>query len=86
MYNIFLFLDQSIENHLKSEKNITCQLSPDLIKPNQYFHSAIKDEINIKTESFNNRGNSNCLIKTNNLSVTNNSNSKNYNSKTYNNI
>ncbi|KAL5238152.1 hypothetical protein ACI65C_005562 [Semiaphis heraclei] len=75
---ILLFLDQSIENHPKSEKNITCHLSPVLIEPYQYFHSAIKDKINIKVDSFNNEGNSNNLLKIDNLSSANNSHSTNY--------
>ncbi|XP_060870265.1 protein PFF0380w-like isoform X3 [Metopolophium dirhodum] len=71
--------DQSIENHPKSENNTTCHLSPDHIEPDQYFHSVTKDEIKIKqTESFNNKGNYNCL-KNDNLSCSNDSYSKKYN-------
>ncbi|CAI6352458.1 unnamed protein product [Macrosiphum euphorbiae] len=72
---------QSIENHPKSENNSTCHLSPDQIEPDQYFHTVIEDEIKIKrTESFNNKGNHNCLLKNDNLSSSYDSYSKKYNS------
>ncbi|XP_022179933.1 protein PFF0380w-like isoform X10 [Myzus persicae] len=67
--------DQPVENYPKPEKNITC---PDLIEPNQYFHSIIKDEIKIKTESFYIKDNYNCSLKNDSLSSTNDSFSKKY--------
>lgn len=79
---IFSFLDQSIENHSNSEKNITCHLSQGQIEPNPYFHTVIKDEIKNKSNYYNSKGRYNCLLKNDNLSSTNDSYS-NKNGKTY---
>lgn len=81
-YNIFL--DFCIENHPTSEnnvfkeENITCHLPLDQIKSNsitdQYFDTVMKEEIKIKSNSFNSKINHSCLLENDNLS----SNKDNY--------
>jgi len=60
------------------EENITCHLPLDQIKSNsitnQYFDTVIKEEIKIKSNSFNNKINHSCLLENDNLS----SNKDNY--------
>jgi len=60
------------------EENITCHLPLDQIKSNsitnQYFDTVIKEEIKIKSNSFNSKINHSCLLENDNLS----SNKDNY--------
>jgi len=83
--------DRSIENHQTSENvfkenNVTCHLPLDQIGSNsitnQYFHTVIKDEIKIKSESFSSKINNICLLNNDNLSSTKDNYSKTNKSKT----
>ncbi|XP_060848746.1 MATH and LRR domain-containing protein PFE0570w-like [Rhopalosiphum padi] len=78
-------LDRSIENHQTSENvfkenNVTCHLPLDQIGSNsitnQYFHTVIKDEIKIKSDSFSSKINNICLLNNDNLSSTKDNYSK----------
>lgn len=66
------------ENNVFKEENITCHLPLDQIKSNsitnQYFDTVIKEEIKIKSNSFNGKINHSCLLENDNLS----SNKDNY--------
>ncbi|XP_050058427.1 uncharacterized protein MAL13P1.304-like isoform X3 [Aphis gossypii] len=66
------------ENNVFKEENITCHLPLDQIKSNsitdQYFDTVMKEEIKIKSNSFNSKINHSCLLENDNLS----SNKDNY--------
>lgn len=68
-----------------SKKKISSPLLPDQTEPNlvinQYFHTAIKDEIKLTSDHFNSRNNHDFLLKNNSSSFTKDNYSKKHKSK-----